>query len=219
MRRMTFNAAELDKFIILSGDFNFETEVLEEASKHEPWSKIVNVFKSDKTEAPILVYDIGSNTLYIGYKDSDTIFVNSLDTNINKTVELIYSHDEDQLTINVAEESFISEDNVKTLFGNQSIIGSGNIDLYRHQMTLTNTSGVAVDYVVYSSNNLKCDSPQDFVTVTKCDTGEYVGFGLYLASGKVEPAYIRYSAGNIIIQVQGGGLAPVKSVTDIVTTI
>lgn len=60
---------------------------------------------------------------------------------------------------------------------------------------------------------------QDVVTVTKADK-DYTGQALYLdASSNVQPAFIRYSAGNVIIQLQNGSIAPVKTITDIVTTI
>ena len=65
--------------------------------------------------------------------------------------------------------------NVKTLFGNQSIYGSGNIDLYRHILKLGGTAAsgqVMIFYgIIESPNNLKVDSLQDLTTLTKALSG------------------------------------------------
>lgn len=90
--------------------------------------------------------------------------------------------------------------------------------VYRHQLTLTNTNDVSVNCNIYSSNNLNIDSVQDFVTVVK-PNADYAEQAIYLDNGTVKPAYIRYSAGNVIIQLSGGGLSPVKTITDMYTTI
>lgn len=72
----------------------------------------------------------------------------------------------------------------KTLFGKYSIWGSGNIDLYEHDLVLTKTNGAA--YVtIYSSNNTKIDSLTDLKlvagnTFVKPCTG-YVGSKLVVA--------------------------------------
>ena len=90
--------------------------------------------------------------------------------------------------------------------------------VYRHQLTLTNTNDVSVNCTIYSSNNLKIDSVQDFVTVVK-PNADYSEQAIYLDNGTVKPAYIRYSSSNVIIQLTGGGLSPVKTITDVITTI
>lgn len=57
---------------------------------------------------------------------------------------------------------------VKTLFGNQSIVGSGNIDLYRHNICFTSTDQdklVKIRFIVPSSNNLKVGSITDLKTL------------------------------------------------------
>lgn len=58
--------------------------------------------------------------------------------------------------------------NVKTLFGNQSIYGSGNIDLYRHIVWIKNdTSGkqIYITVQIISSSNTPIDSLTDLFTV------------------------------------------------------
>lgn len=72
----------------------------------------------------------------------------------------------------------------KTLFGKYSIWGSGNIDLYEHDLVLTKTNGVAY-ITIYSSNNTKIDSLTDLKliagnTFVKSCTG-YIGSKLVVA--------------------------------------
>lgn len=58
--------------------------------------------------------------------------------------------------------------NVKTLFGNQSIVGSGNIDLYQHNICYTSTDSdkiVKIRFIVISSKNLVVDSLTDLKTL------------------------------------------------------
>ena len=62
----------------------------------------------------------------------------------------------------------LSSESVKTLFGNQSIVGAGNIDLYRHNICFTSTDQdklVKIRFIVPSSNNLKVNSLADLKTL------------------------------------------------------
>lgn len=77
--------------------------------------------------------------------------------------------------------------NVKTLFGNQqSIYGSGNIDLYRHNVWFTAVSGsqTIVDcvFTVISSSNTAIDSLNDLFSVVKPMVSSG---GTYPANGRV----------------------------------
>lgn len=165
MKRMTLNAAELDKFIILNDHFGFTNETLQEASKHEPWCKIVKVINSIR---PVLVFDKDNVELYVGNVDTGSMYLTALYNNSGTSHTLEYDKKTDQLTIESVNETFISEDNVKTLFGNQSIIGTGNIDLYRHQLTLHNDGEYQdISLIVYSSSNLNVDSLQDLTSLLK----------------------------------------------------
>lgn len=71
----------------------------------------------------------------------------------------------------VSTYTFLTNANVKTLFGNKSIVGSGNIDLYVHSLTITFTpdTGGYDPLTVYakipSSNNLNIDSLTDLKTI------------------------------------------------------
>ena len=61
----------------------------------------------------------------------------------------------------------LSSESVKTLFGNQSIVGSGNIDLYRHivELNINIGNGVTAYAVIISSKNLIIESLADLKTV------------------------------------------------------
>lgn len=81
---------------------------------------------------------------------------------------------------------YLREGNVKTLFGSQSIYGTGNIDLYRHTVWFTAVSGSAtlVDCVltVISSSNVAIDSLTDLFSVVKPMVSSG---GTYPANGRV----------------------------------
>lgn len=151
MKRMTLNAAELDKFIILNDEFGFTNETLEHVSQDKLYSKIVEVINSKK---PVLVFDTTNIELYVGNTDEDSMYLTALYNNSGNTYTLTYDRDTDQLRIEQASETFISEDNVKTLFGNQSILGTGNIDLYRHWLQVKNADGVYAHFEFISSSNI-----------------------------------------------------------------
>ena len=87
---------------------------------------------------------------------------------LQEAVSVNYDHI--QLYSNGSVKQYLHEGNVKTLFGNQSIYGSGNIDLYRHIITLSFNNStfsglVRIEHI--SSNNLKVDSLTDLYTLMK----------------------------------------------------
>lgn len=220
MKRMTFNAAELDKYIILNGNFSFQTKTLEQASQHEPWCKIVEVINSQK---PVLVFDKDNIEFYVGNTDQDTMYLTTLYNNITTSHTLTYDRDTDQLRIETANENFISEDNVKTLFGNQSIIGTGNIDLYRHQLTLHYDGEYEDIYlIVYSSSNLNVDSLQDLTTLLKPNSNT-IYFGNAISATVVYTFEIIYD-NNVwktgdLNEDTGKPRYNITAVSDIITTI
>ena len=55
----------------------------------------------------------------------------------------------------------------KTLFGNSSILGTGNIDLYRHRITINNPGNYMVVLTYVSSNSLDVDSMTDLKNLIK----------------------------------------------------
>lgn len=82
--------------------------------------------------------------------------------------------------------TLLSNNNVKTLFGNKSIVGEGNIDLYRHNICFTSTDQdkiVKIRFIVPSSNNLKVDSLTDLKTLLG-NTFTYPVNGAYATGNK-----------------------------------
>lgn len=79
---------------------------------------------------------------------------------------------------NYTDIYLLANTNVKTIFGNQSIYtadGTGNIDLYEHDITITKGEGKAF-LTIYSSKNTNIDSLTDLKTIagdtfTKSCTG------------------------------------------------
>lgn len=125
--------------------------------------------------------------------------------------------------------SAIDSQSFKTLFGNQSIVGTGNIDLYKHHITLTGTE--SSDFVhtelwfnFYSSNNLTATSLTDLKTLLgetfrepvygKIQQGTHSGMPNYISETQV-----------MYMNIIGGALGNVSipysdlTITDTVTTI
>lgn len=91
-----------------------------------------------------------------------------------------------------AAYAILRQDNVKTLFGNQSIYGSGNIDLYKHNLvitaTATNISAVKVLIMFLSSSNTKVETLTDLYTA--CSRfGEIQASGYIIRAGEVLSVY------------------------------
>lgn len=221
MRRMPLNVDELENVCVVVGTFDFENEKLEHVSQDETYSQILNLMKKSKNSSlnyAILIVDNAFGGTYTGILNGVNIDVYSVGTNKIYNVTLYYDINTDTLEITSSEEPLISEDNVKTIFG-QDITGTGNIELYRHQMTITNANDVSVVYVINASSNVVINNVEKFVAVTKANTN-YTGLALYLdASSDIQPAFIRYTAGNVVVQLQNGSIAPMKSISDIVTPI
>lgn len=225
MRRMTFNAAELDKFVILSGEFSFQDEILEEASKHEPWSKIVNAINNGSAYKPILIFDIIDVTLYFGIQENDALYLQSLYTNQGYILEIQYDITTDKLTITKTVENYLSEDNVKTLFGNQSIIGTGNIDLYRHYLTITDINGKVAKFEWISSSNINVSGVgtklKDLLKCSGIESSRKYGHG-YEDSDLTTPCIMYWLGSSMgILSLKFGSSSPseISNVVDIVETI
>lgn len=122
--------------------------------------------------------------------------------------------------------NLLSDKTVKTLFGNQSIYsasGSGNIDLYKHHITLT-AFGQEFYGDFYSSNSLQCDSLTDLKTILgnsfklqiygATSTGA-LGSGWYLALYLDENSlHLAGSNGTATIEYSN-----IETITDTITTI
>lgn len=85
--------------------------------------------------------------------------------------------------------TLVTDASFKTLFGNQNIVGSGNIDLYRHHINYIEASGSPIINIyvdIYSSKNILVDSLTDLKTLLG-DT-----FQIQIYGNIVGPSGIRY---------------------------
>lgn len=130
-------------------------------------------------------------------------------------------------TFNPAEGSAVVRvQNLKTLFGNQSLVGEGNIDLYEHHLKLKGSSYSLV-LVKESSNNLKCDSIQDLRTLLKTGSDfQYYPIVYSRQTGastaEANAGYLKISNNVCQITTDCSGVALVDNITtvqDTVTTI
>ena len=105
----------------------------------------------------------------------------------------------------------------KTIFGNQSLHGTGNIDLYRHQISIT-ADEYTCNLEVYSSSNLPVDSPQDLTTLLKPTTDSM--YNMVSKYGNAYGARLFYTGSLWKVNV-GNSSADinVSTITDIVTTL
>lgn len=168
---------ELEKFSFFYGGFDIQAEQLENVSKDENWSKVANLFKNyNKTpnKKGVILYDYLQNFLCTGYLTGQYLYLYSVSETGVTYITIDYDIKIDSMRIYVEDEKFISEDNIKTIFG-QNITGTGDIKLYRHQIFLTSNTTV-VTIQILSSNNLKVDSAQDLTTLTNAYAGmEFTG--------------------------------------------
>lgn len=164
---------------------------------------------------PMIIYDAGSNETWIS-----TQCASETECNISRTIDdqiltaFIDMYD-DRIEVSAFSHEMLSADNVKTLFGNQSIIGTGNIDLYTHQILVNDDCY----FNIPSSNNLPIDSPQDLTAVLKPLTKTIYYFGFQKAT--LLTASLEYDKATSLwkYRASNGDLTAVTTVKDVPTTI
>lgn len=155
---------------------------------------------------PLIIYDYASNETWISTQCASETEVNISRTIDNQILTAFIDIYDDRIEVSAFSHEMLSIDNVKTLFGTESIIGTGNIDLFNHFLTVTASDGSKL-YINYpSSNNLECDSLQDLTKMTKAINGTKIGFG---------STYINYN-GSIW---QTANSTAITAVSDVVTTL
>lgn len=221
---------ELEKFVFISGNFNFQNEEgYEKASTTYPYNKIISVIKKNNnkgTKQPIILYDTTGSDVFVGVVKGIYITCYYLSEITTPALfELQYNEEEDILYCNITLDSMITEDNLKTIFGNQSLIGTGNIDLYRHQLTLTflkpeTETNTRIQFEVYSSNKLVVDSLQDLTNLLKPNNNSsFIGFSLDESNQLYLIVYEDSIWKVSEITPPPYSYKPVLSVKDVVTTI
>ena len=115
-------------------------------------------------QIPLTIYESNNDWVFISYWFEDEMNAHLIRVQPNITEEILIQVYENRIEIIRTEEEILTSDNVKSVF-NKSIIGSGNITLFRHIITITTSSQdfILLEYI--SSNNLKVDSVQDLKTL------------------------------------------------------
>jgi len=123
-----------------------------------------------KTEQDIWVDRVRINT-QVEQDDQVTVSFN---------VDDIQAYTQLQFDSHLSGGYILQNNNVKTLFGNQSIYGNGNIDLYVYTLQLTasfngGSGTIQMDYLSSDNNkNVTVDSITKFTTLTKAVEGSII---------------------------------------------
>lgn len=132
------------------------------------WSKNDITSMVGEDYIPIKQIDYGAFIIpQIGY-NKEIYWIGS-DTNLTGT-SLAQRTPEGRLRAENPKDEYdlVNLRSLKTIFGNQSLVGTGNIDLYEHDITITGTNLKAY-FTIYSSVNTKIDSLNDLKAVIKKD--------------------------------------------------
>lgn len=117
--------------------------------------------------------------------------------------------------------TLLADKNVKTLFGNQSIVGTGNIDLYRHNVQIVRGATGSERYIytsLYSSKNTPIDSLTDLKTMLNLSASEtYPAYGLYNDGADHEILYITPVGANLAVAYMTGALTTTTLSSGVVT--
>ena len=197
------DAKELEKYLFLTGEFNFETKLLTHVSNDKLYKRIYEelaLCAKNQTRKGIIIEDTGFGGCYIGeIADDNTLQIVQLASNPSKIVAINIAND-DELQITVTEENNAPK-------------------MYRHDLIITSMEDLQIYHTIYATNNTPITNDQIFATVVKAN-GDYGGQGMYLDSNvNIQNALIRYSGGKVVVQTNAGGLVPAKSITDTVTPV
>lgn len=126
---------------------------------------------------------------------------------------------------NVTYGNLVAQEQLKTIFGNQSLVGSGNIDLYRHNVSIRQGTTGSENFIfttLYSSKNTPIDSLTDLKTMLNLSASEtYPAHGW--VSGGQAALYLQAVGANLAVNFMTGSLTSQTLssgvVTDVVKTI
>lgn len=152
------DAKELEKFKFISGEFDVTNNTIEQASKHKPWSKIVEVIKNGSAYKPVLIFDISNNEFYFGTQENDALYLQTLYADQGYALEIQYDYTTDKLTITSTEKNYL--------------IDADAPKMYRHELFINSAT-----FIIYSPNQLNISSTQDLTTVVKPD-----GFSTFMGA-------------------------------------
>ena len=193
MRRMPLNAEELEKIRYIEDTYDFSTEQVQHASKDPRYAKLIELMN----EAPkkwcgaVLINDLTNQTLYTGVYTDKSILLYTVYSNVIESIEIEYAKFSDDMEITNITESLLSEDNVKTIFG-KDIVGTGDINLYRHQLEVTMQDAERKIFIeLKSSNEDPINTLQQFNEATNAKEG-MIFSGTCDDTGNIASARIYY---------------------------
>lgn len=200
------NTLEVGTNLYVDGKFEVNDDVIFRGNLDGYNDSALTFYLGDNAQTPYMAMSpiFDRTTLSILYGDGQEIT-----TSINLDVSV--------------DAQILTNKNVKTLFGNNSIYGSGNIDLYRHQLTAEDADGVTIFLTIISSNGLKIDSLQDLSAVTKPKDGyQELCYIIDLAKNNLI-GLLRFTPQGIWQAVTFRNnektIFSITSITDVVTTI
>lgn len=165
------NTFEIDTNLYVDGKATFNSEIL----SNNDGGLYLYDNEGDNENVNIYAF-VSDNTLYIEYNNSD-----NADLNVSVQIPIL------------SNSIALTTANTKTLFGNQSLEGSGNIDLYRHTVKLTTNIGTYFCEII-SSNNLVIDSVQDLTSILNAKRGTKIyGFKELGPDNAPEALFFSYS--------------------------
>lgn len=219
---------ELEKFKFVSNGYDLQTERLEHVSQDKIWKSLINILMETYNKPiniPLILYDEAREEIYLGYVEGVVYTGYSVYSNSISSVDITYNSDDDILEITYTNEEIMSTDNVKTLFGNQSIIGTGNIDLYRHYLTITDINGKVAKFEWISSSNINVSGVgtklKDLLKCSGIESSRKYGHG-YEDSDLTTPCIMYWLGSSMgILSLKFGSSSPseISNVVDIVETI
>lgn len=191
-----------------------------------------NYYVYDDTSQMILKYSFNADDEIIQYK---AIYL-QISTAYEITMQIFPSNGSwrrSQTVLNAAASGGVTSLNgqtgaltTKTLFGTNSILGTGNIDIYKHVINFTDADGDAFfNMVVYSSKSFVVDSLTDLKTLIGDYATENVsGFVYDGASSSYYPVFkVNTETLEVYFVHTQNGLVSVTlsdyTITDTVTTI
>ena len=191
-----------------------------------------NYYVYDDTSQMILKYSFNADDEIIQYK---AIYLQT-DKAYEITMQILLpngSWRRSQTVLNAAASQGVTSLNgqtgaltTKTLFGTNSILGTGNIDIYKHVINFTDADGETFfNMIVYSSKSLVVDSLTDLQTLI----GDYATENVsgYIYDGASSLYYPVFKVDTTVLEVyyihQQNGLGSITlsdyTITDTVTTI
>lgn len=225
MRRMPFNAEDIEKFVfisynfVFSGDEKLEIPLVGDYQNNIYYKMFLKYQLGSIQNVPALIFD-ESTGVYIGLindpTDNTFYLVNG---RTSQVLDIQMYIENNILNVNITHttEELLSEDYIKTIFG-QDIVGTGDINLYRHQITIRfDIDTKEVNYVVYSPNKTQIIDYDNFIAVAK-PISNFNYPAVYVNENNAEPAFIRFASNTILVGLSTG-IEPYTGLTDVVSKL